>query len=105
MRHGCLATNLTCSLSRKRRGSGWVSRLLSMPSAAAVPAGPTGCRASDEDDGWREDGRQRLIAKVTGAFERYQLGLERSFDLPRIDFSQAVLGAKNPVRPDGGVIR
>ena len=38
IKHACLATNLTCSLSRKRRGSGWVSRLLSMPSAAAVPA-------------------------------------------------------------------
>jgi hypothetical protein len=46
-----------------------------------------------------------LIAEVTAAFERFQLGLERIFDLPRIDFSQAVLGTKGPVRPDGGVVR
>ena len=25
------------------------------PSAAVVPAGPTGCRMSDEDDGWGAD--------------------------------------------------
>jgi hypothetical protein len=37
--------------------------------------------------------------------ERRQLGLESIFDLPRVDFSQAVLGAKDPVCPDGGVIR
>ena len=55
--------------------------------------------------GARKDGRQRLIADVTGAFERCQLGLERIFDLPRVGFSQAVLGAKNPVCPDGGVVR
>jgi hypothetical protein len=46
-----------------------------------------------------------LIADVTGAFERYQLDLERIFDLSRVGFSQPVLDAKTPVRPDGGVIR
>ena len=35
-----LATNLTCCLSRKRRGSGWVSRLLSVPLASAALCGP-----------------------------------------------------------------
>jgi len=38
-------------------------------------------------------------------FERRQLSLERIFDPSRIDFTQAVLGAKNPVRPDSGVVR
>ena len=36
IRQACLATNLTCSLSRKRRGSGWVSRLLSMYAPARL---------------------------------------------------------------------
>jgi hypothetical protein len=38
IKHACLATNLMCSLSRTRRGSGWVSPLLSMALASAGTA-------------------------------------------------------------------
>ena len=41
-------------LVTKERGSGWASRLLSIPSAMAG-AGSPGCRSSDEDDGWSTD--------------------------------------------------
>jgi hypothetical protein len=78
--------------------------LLSMPSAAAAPARLRGCCASLEGDlrgtervggdGWP------LPSSSVASF-----GLESIFDLPRVDFSQAVLGAKDPVCPDGGVIR
>ncbi len=50
IRHACLATNLMCSLSRTRRGSGWLSWLLSTPLTSAVPAVLRACRASPESD-------------------------------------------------------
>ena len=51
-----LGHELTCSLSRKRRGSGWVSRLLSMPLASAALAALRGRCASPEGDFWGAEG-------------------------------------------------
>jgi hypothetical protein len=50
IKHACLATNLMCSLSRKRRGSGCVSRLLSMPFGGAGPPDPRGRRTLPDGD-------------------------------------------------------
>src|SRR5271170_2533180 len=82
MRHGCLATNLTRYLSRKRRGSEWAKRLLS-----------TLCGNGRIDN-----------VRIGGPSEGFQPGLERVFDLARIDDREAVLGARNPVRPDCSVL-
>src|SRR5580693_2767604 len=69
---------------------------------SVCPGGPQGllCEPRGRSLGRRRGGWWRLAAALV---ERRQLGLESIFDLPRIDFSQAVLGAKDPVCPDGGI--
>ena len=91
IRPGCLATNLTCSLSRSRRGSGWANRLLSMLSAMAVASDPTDHRSSDEDDSWGADSTGdngwSLTSPVASSVA--------SFAMPRVGCSQTK--ATNPV--------
>ena len=53
IRHGCLVTNLTCSRSRTRRGSGWARSPLSMPSAVFRGGRPRGRRLRVERAGRR----------------------------------------------------
>jgi hypothetical protein len=44
-------------------------------------------------------------ADASRAFKRCQLGPERIFHLPRVGCSQTVLGAKDPMCPNGGFVR
>ena len=91
---GCLATNLTWSLSRKRRGSGWTNWLLSMPLATDVPPAGSGDRRSSDEDGWSADktGDNDASLMSVGVTERCQLGPERVLDSPGISGNQTVLG-------------
>ena len=44
------------------------------------------------------------LAEVMRASERCQLGSERMFDLSRVGCSQRILGADDPLRPDGRLV-
>jgi hypothetical protein len=63
-----------------------------------------GCRAGPESDTPGAQGAGGKGGPLTSSSVA-SLAWNAIFDLPRIGFSQAVLGAKNPIRPDRGLIR
>ena len=96
---GCVATNLTWSLSRMRRGSGNASTLLSMASALTPILGRLAASNSAEDRTAIRLGLRRGKSSAAGTPDPSsvaKLRPERLLDALGVGCGQAVLGGQDP---------